>query len=196
VSYWKWAYPSSPPPWDIGRPQPAIVGLVRSGEIKPGRVLDVGCGTGNNAILLEKSGFTIVGIDIVPKAIQIARTRAIEQNTKVDFLVGSALELDLHSRKKEFDTVIDSGFFHTLSDKKRTVFAGQINRVLRKGGNYFMLCFSDKERSDWGPRRVSKNEINQTFSPMFRINYIRETRFGSRLNDKGAKAYITSAKVS
>lgn len=197
MSFWKWAYSSSPPPWDIGRPQPAFVELVSSGEIRPGRVLDVGCGTGNNAIFLVKSGYAVVGVDIVPEAIQIARNRATEQNAKVDFLVSIALELHSHFKEEEFDDVIDSGFFHTLSDEERQTFSSQINRVLRRGANYFMLCFSDKERGDWGPRRVSKNEIKQTFSPIFRINYIKETRFGTRWSDKGAKAYITSAtKVS
>ena len=196
MSFWDDAYLSSPP-WDTGHPQPAFVDLVRHGEIRLGRVLDVWCGMGNNAIFLEKSGFSVVGIDIVPSAIRLAKTKAIEQDAKVDFRVCNALELHLLFERGEFDNVIDSGFFHTLMDQERPVFARQINRVLRNSGNYFMLCFSDKE-PDWGgPRRVTKYEIKQTFSQMFRINYIRETFFANRIRTKGARAYITSAiKVS
>jgi hypothetical protein len=65
--------------------------------------------------------------------------------------------------------------------------------VLGDGGSYFMLCFSDKEREFSGPRRISKKEIEETFSSLFRINYIRDTIFGDTFHRKGARGYITYA---
>lgn len=191
MSFWENVYHATPP-WDVRHPQKAFMELFRNNEIKTGRILDVGCGTGDNAIFLASKGFTVIGIDIAPSAIRIAKSKAIEHNVKVDFQVLNSLELDLHFNKNEFDDIIDSGLFHTLTNKERPGFAKKIHYVLRNGGNYFMLCFSDKELGRIGPRRISKNEIIQIFSPLFRINYIHETIFESRIHTNGAKAYITS----
>lgn len=191
MSFWDDAYRITPP-WDIGRPQPAFVDLAHNSELNPGRVLDVGCGTGENAIFLAQIGFSVTGVDLVRDAIQAASAKITIRKVKVEFRVGSALALEFG--EGTFDNVIDSGLFHTFSDQERVVFALEIRRVLRKGGKYFMLCFSEKEPTDWGgPRRVTKREIEQTFSPQFKINYVRDSYFATRIHDKGGRAYLTSA---
>ena len=191
MSFWTDAYRTTPP-WDIEHPQPAFENIVLNGELKPGRVLDVGCGTGENAIFLAQNGFSATGIDLVQDAIRAARAKAAARKAKVEFQVGNALSMDFANSR--FDNVIDSGLFHTFSDDERTVYARAISRVLVKGGNYFMLCFSEKEPTGWGgPRRVTRREIERAFSPLFRINYTRDALFATRIHDKGGRAYLTSA---
>lgn len=191
MRFWNEVYQGSPP-WDIGRPQPAFQELVRQGELKRGTVLDVGCGTGENSLYLAQMGFVVVGIDIVPAAIRSAKAKAAERMIKAEFRAGNALALD--SKPGQFGNVIDSGLFHTFTDDARPIYAGEVKRVLRASGRYFMLCFSEKEPKDWGgPRRVTKQEIEDTFSKSFRINYIRETRFATKIHDDGGLAYLTSA---
>jgi ubiquinone/menaquinone biosynthesis C-methylase UbiE len=191
MDWWESVYKGSPP-WDIGAPQPEIVKLVENNKIEKGRVLDIGCGLADNSIFLAKRGFSVTCMDIVRLAIQKGKAKAREQGVKVDFRVGDALELDKHFGEEYFDVVIDSGLFHSLDDDERPLFAKQVRRVLVNGGRYFMLCFSDKEPGSEGPRRISKKEIQKTFSKMFRINYIKDTFFAARLHRKGAKAYLTS----
>lgn len=191
MSFWDDAYRATPP-WDIGRPQPAFVELVRNGELTPGGVLDVGCGTGENAIFLAQNGFLVTGIDLVRDAIRTAKAKAAERKVKVDFRVGNALSMELG--EDEFDNVVDSGLFHTFSDEERLVFAQETARVLRKGGSYFMMCFSEKEPTSWGgPRRVTRREIEQSFSHFFKINYIHDTLFATRIHKLGGMAYLTCA---
>ena len=180
------------PPWDIGAPQPEIVKLVENNEIRKGRVLDIGCGLADNSIFLAKRGFSVTCMDIVRLAIEKGEAKAREQGIKVDFRVGDALELDKYFGEEYFDAVIDSGLFHSLGDDERPLFANQVRRVLVNGGRYFMLCFSDKEPGSEGPRRISKKEIQKTFSKMFRINYIKDTFFAAKLHGKGARAYMAS----
>lgn len=188
---WEDAYRATPP-WDIGRPQPAFVKLVDAGELNSGVVLDVGCGTGENALYLAKIGFPVVGVDLSSRAIVTAKTKANERKLKVDFRVANALSLDF--KTGQFDNAIDSGLFHTLNDNDRLSFTREIARVLTTNGRYFMLCFSDKEPTNWGgPRRITKEEIEATFSPLFKINHIRDTFFATRIHNDGGRAYLTSA---
>jgi len=194
LSDWNQIYrASNGPPWDIGRPQPAFVSLVKNHEMAPpGTVLDVGCGTGENAIFYAQNKFTVSGLDLARAAIDQARSKAKERNVKVDFQEGNALALDF--KAGSFDYVTDSGLFHTFNDAQRPLFRDEVARVLKTKGVYFMMCFSDKEPTNWGgPRRVSKEEINKTFSSRFKINYIRDELFTTKIHDKGGRAYLTSA---
>lgn len=190
--YWNEAYKSRPP-WDIDYPQPAFQALINNGEIKPSKVLDIGCGRGENAIMLAKRGCDITGMDLVKDAISDAKVKAIERHVKANFVVGNVLHMDKLFMEEEFDIVIDSGLFHAMTDEERPIFARQVHRVLKKGGRYFMLCFSDKEPAGYGPRRVSKDEIEQTFTPLFKIIYIKDTTFDSRFGPASRKAYLLSA---
>ena len=188
---WEDAYKTRPP-WDIGRPQPAFVELVQAGELNEGRVLDVGCGTGENAFYLAERGFSVVGVDLSTRAIDAAKTKGSERKLKVDFRLANALSLDF--KNAYFDNAIDSGLFHTFNDNDRVVFAREIARVLKTDGRYFMLCFSDKEPTSWGgPRRVTREEIEATFSPLFNIDYIKDAYFATRIHKNGGRAYLTSA---
>ncbi len=192
IYHWDEAYQGSPP-WDIGYPQPAFAALVKDGEIKPGRALDIGCGTGENALLLAKSGCTVTGIDLVEAAINRARSKAKDRSLSADFIVGNVLSLDLLFSEGTFDIVIDSGLFHVMTDEERPAFAKQVHRVLKQGGNYFMMCFSDKDTGTQGPRRISKEEIKRTFSPLFKLSYIKDATFMSRIGNPGKSAYLLSA---
>jgi len=176
------------PPWDIGRPQKEIMRLAEAGEIQ-GSVLDVGCGTGENALYLAGLGYEVWGIDGAAAAIEKAQAKAAQRGLKANFLVADAL--DLQRLGRTFDTVIDTGLFHVFSDEERPLFAGSLATVLRPGGTYYMLCFSEREPGSWGPRRVTQAEVRATFSQGWRINAIREAAF--EVNQPGeARAWLSS----
>ena len=181
------------PPWDIGRPQAEFVRISHEGGII-GRVLDIGCGTGENAMFFADLDLEVWGLDGAPRAIQKAKKKALDRGIRVDFSVGNALHLK--KLKQQFDTITDCGLFHTFSDEDRKLFTKSLKAALKKSGTYFMLCFSDKEPSDWGgPRRVTKDEIRETFSSGWKINYIREARFSTLFNDEGGYAWLSSISL-
>jgi len=192
---WNEAYKGTPP-WDIGHSQSVFEALIKDGEITHGRALDIGCGRGDNAIMLAINGCDVTGIDLVEDAIKDAKAKAIRHNVKVNFVVGNVLQMDRLFIEAEFDTIIDSGLFHVMTDEERPVFARQIYRVLKPGGKYFMLSFSDKEPGDYGPRRISKAEIERTFTPLFNIIYIKDSAFDTGVKLSSIKAYLLLATRS
>ncbi|MGZ4932199.1 MAG: class I SAM-dependent methyltransferase [Halobacteriota archaeon] len=176
-------------PWDIGRPQRKIMQLEEEGEIT-GAVLDVGCGTGENALYLAARGHEVWGVDFTPRAIETARDKATQRHLSVTFLVQDVLYLDTLGRR--FDTVIDSGLFHALSDEERPYFARSVAIVLRRGGTYFMLCVSELQPGTYGPRRVTQAEIRETFARGWRVNYIKAARMENTRQPKGTPAWLSS----
>ena len=160
---------ATPPPWDIGRPQPAFAALAAEGRLG-GRVLDVGCGTGEHVLMAAQAGCEAVGIDISAVAIRLAEAKARERGTRARFEVGDARRLE--SPGEQFDTVLDCGLFHVLDDEDRQPFVESLGRVLRPGGQYDMLCFSDEEPPGWGPRRVTQAEIREAFARGWEVEAI------------------------
>jgi cyclopropane fatty-acyl-phospholipid synthase-like methyltransferase len=192
MAFFDTAYAGTPP-WDIGRPQPEIVRLAEAGEMRR-IVLDVGCGTGENALYLAGQGHSVVGIDLSPTAIEKAQRKAESrrQEEKARFVIGDALNLEeeLHMR---FDSTIDCGLFHTFSDEMRHVFTRSLSSILKPGSTYFMLCFSEREPEEWGgPRRITQKEIRDTFSKGWKINYIREARFETNWSQIEGRAWLAS----
>ncbi len=179
------------PPWDIGRPQPAIIRLAETGQIT-GWVLDIGCGTGENLLYLAERGFVAMGIDGAPTAIEKARAKAKGRGLNAQFEVADALNLSIPTR--QFDTVIDSGLFHVFSDEDRARFRDSLGRVIRLGGVYFLMCFSDQQPGDWGPRRVTQAEIRSTFSDGWRVDDIQPSAFETNLGP--AHAWLASISRS
>jgi 2-polyprenyl-3-methyl-5-hydroxy-6-metoxy-1,4-benzoquinol methylase len=177
------------PNWEIGRPQREFVALEEAGEIR-GDVLDVGCGTGENALFLAGRGHKVWGVDFVPRAIELARQKARERALPVTFLVQDALALEKIGRT--FDTVIDSGLFHALSDPERTRFVRNLAAVVRPGGTYFMLALSELEPGDYGPRRVTQKEIRAAFEDGWRIDWIRAAIFEGLKQPAGYRAWLSS----
>jgi len=180
-------YKGGAPPWDIGRPQKAFVELEKAGKIR-GEVLDVGCGTGENAIFLASKGYDVWGIDGSPTAVLAANAKAKERGSKAHFVHGSVL--DLGALETRFDTVIDCGLFHTLTDAHRVLFEQSLKDVLPVGGHYFLMCFSEHEPGDYGPRRVTKEDIRLSFAQGWKVRSIEAARFEHFLGGGFAHAWL------
>jgi SAM-dependent methyltransferase len=160
------------PPWEIGRPQKAF--LNAADEIS-GSVLEVGCGTGENALFFASRGHKVTGIDFLAEPIKRARQKCAERGLTATFLVMDALQL--HELPEVFDSAIDSGLFHVFSDEDRRRYVAGLASVLKHGGRMFLLCFSDAEPGDQGPRRISRQEIDDAFAQGWKVESIEPSRF-------------------
>ena len=179
-------------PWDIGRPQPALVD--RADQIT-GSILDAGCGTGDNALYFASGGHRVTGINFLAEPIARAKRKAAERGLSVNFLVMDALALK--ELPEVFDSAIDCGLFHVFGDDDRRRYVEGLATVVKPGGRLLLLCFSDEEPGTIGPRRVSKREIETAFARGWAIESIEPSRFEIRedipdlpFSPGGPKAWI------
>jgi cyclopropane fatty-acyl-phospholipid synthase-like methyltransferase len=149
--------------------------------------LDVGCGTGEHALMAAGLRLEAIGVDVAPAAIAIAERKARERGLTARFLVWNALELA--SLDDQFDTVLDCGLFHIFEDHDRPRFVDSLRAVVPPGGNYHMLCFSDRQPGDWGPRRVTQDEIRASFADGWRVDSIDSARIDITIDPNGALAW-------
>jgi SAM-dependent methyltransferase len=177
------------PPWDIGRAQPAFLALAEAGALG-GRVLDAGCGTGEQALMAAARGLDATGIDSTPIAIERAKAKAIARGLDVRFLVGDVLELA--SMGERFDTVLDAGCLHTFDDDECRVYVDNLRVTIPVGGRFFLLCFSDRQPGTAGPRRMTRDEIRATFADGWTVDAVEPAEFEINVEDRTARAWLAS----
>lgn len=188
---WNDRYASGEPlPWDTGTPDPVLVEMIESHAIVPGRALEVGCGTGTNAIYLADHGFDVVGVDISPLAVDNARAKAHGRCRfeTVDFLSEAA-------PGGPFQFVFDRGCFHTFDeDHERARFAQAVARALVEGGVWLSLIGSTEgPRRETGPPRRSARDIMNAIEPSLEIVQFRASEFG--VNEEPLKAWLCLSRT-
>jgi SAM-dependent methyltransferase len=193
---WDASYHQGPAPWDIGRPQPAIVRLASQGGFA-GAVLDAGCGTGENALHIARLGLTVLGVDVAETALAIAREKAatVGSTIKLEFVAADAFQLERLGRS--FKTVLDCGLFHTFDGEERPGYVASLARVTEPDGTLYVLCFSN-EGPDTGPHPVSQEELRTAFNPSngWSVAAIEPDRIQTRFHDHGAPAWFATIKRS
>jgi SAM-dependent methyltransferase len=179
-----------PAPWDLGRPQQAIVRLASRG-VFAGEVLDAGCGTGEHTLLVASLGLPVLGVDVAETALAMAREKAAARGLDAGFTTADALHLERLGRR--FDTVLDCGLFHSFEDEERSDYAASLASVLKPDGSLYVLCFSD-EGPDPGPHPVRRDELRAAFRPDHGWNVIaiEPERIESNYHANGVSAWLAT----
>lgn len=189
---WDASYHDAPPPWDIGRAQPAIVRLASEGGFA-GAVLDAGCGTGENALHVASLGFSVLGIDVAETALAMARKKAHDRGIQAEFAAADAFHLDRLGRV--FETVMDCGLFHTFDAEERPGYVASLASVTEHSGTLYVLCFSDVG-PDIGPHPIRQEELRAAFRAVngWNVAAIKPERIQTRIHDNGAPGWFVTIK--
>ncbi len=182
ISIFEEFYRSSTPPWVIGEPQPAIVELERAGLIK-GKVLDIGCGTGDNTILLTRLGYDVLGIDFAPRAVEQARRNAEAEGVGARFEVADAMNLGHEPR---YNTIVDSALFHIFDETDRPKYVASLHGACQPGGIVHVLALSDAGRG-FGPS-VSGEVIREAFADGWVLESLEPSTYGGIVTELHADA--------
>jgi len=169
-------------PWNRPEPPALLVELVDSGRVAPCKAIDLGCGAGNYAIYLASRGFSMTGVDISPRAIELARQNAAKKGVDCRFVAADLLgELDLSELGQGFDFAYDWELLHHVYPRQRKRYVANVSRLLSPGAKYCSVCFSEEDPQFGGVGKYratrlgthlyfsSEDELRELFSPHFDI---------------------------
>lgn len=183
---WNESYASGQLPWDTGQPEPLLIEFVTSGGVAPAPTLEIGAGTGTNAIWLAEHGFDVLGVDVSSLAVERANAKmegpALRcRFTALDFLAAPPLG-------GPFQFVFDRGCFHVFDEPdERQRFATQVAAALAPGGLWLSLIGSTEgPPREVGPPRRSASEVALAIEPVLEIIELRSAEFRGH----GAKAWF------
>jgi ubiquinone/menaquinone biosynthesis C-methylase UbiE len=166
------AYRRGKTPWDTGIPPPELVEVIEGpNALEPGRALDLGCGTGTNAMYLAQHGWTAVGVDFSSHAIESARRKA-DWVSGAMFVEGDVTRLSELGVDGPFDLLLDIGCFHTVVSNRRDAYVREAARVAKPGSLMMIFAFGPRLRLP-GTRRTRESEIRRRFDASFELERVR-----------------------
>jgi SAM-dependent methyltransferase len=176
---WEDRYKTGSTPWDVGRPDFNLIDMALQWPIPGGPALEIGCGTGSNAVWLAEHSFEVTGTDVSEKAIQMARERAADTGVTCVFLVKDFLNAKVPGAP--FSFAFDRGCFHSFdSDEERNRFSENVSLHLEKHGLWLSLIGSiDGGLRDIGPPQRSAEDIVTAVEPYFEILSLTSSHFDS-----------------
>jgi len=180
---WEVVYRETTPPWETGSPAGELVRVVHEGVLKPATTLELGCGTGANAVYLARRGFEVTAVDGSPTAIERARTRAEHQGALLRIVLGDVFEFARTAGT--FDLVFDAGFYHFMRRSDLSRLLDLLWRVTHPGSFYFTLAGATGETAEGGPPQVSEEEIRGELGRLFECVALRSFRFESPRRKEG-----------
>ena len=175
------------PPWETGAPAGELVRAVEQRLIKPCSVIELGCGTGADAVFLARRGFEVTAVDCSPMALERARNRARLAGAPVRFVLDDVLEFAPGAGP--FDLVYDAGFYHFIRGVDLSGFLDMLWRITVPGSLYLALIGSDEERAEGGPPQVSEHEIRFELTRLFDIVRLRRGKLESPNRPDGYLAW-------
>jgi SAM-dependent methyltransferase len=186
AQYWEDIYSQTKPealPWNLGKPDPDLVRLVNAGKIPVGQALDLGTGPGHDAVFLIQHRFDVIGLDISPTAVVLARENASNAGLFGFFQQGDVRQIPVEDRFIDFAN--DRGCLHAIPLEDHAKVVSEVHRVLRKGGLYLLRVFSEKEPPrEGGPHRFTRKEIEDLVKDKFRILEFWEGEFAGPMKPK------------
>ena len=183
VPDWDAVYRMGTPPWESGVPAPELVGLVEDGTIKPCRALEIGCGSGTDAVYLAKRRFEVTAVESSPIALERARARAEREDALLRLVLDDVFDFTKDSGPVDF--IYDRGFYHFVRHANLDLLLDMLWRITRPGSMCLVLAGNSDERTEDGPPRVSESDIRNELGRLFDFLHLKPFRFESPVRKQG-----------
>lgn len=174
---WNERYVTGDTPWEVGSPSPELQRVMKEYDIPRGRALEMGCGSGDNAIFLHRQGFQVTAFDLSELAVERARAKAVEAGVAADFLATSFAGLP--GFETPFSFIFDRGFYHIVRQQDAAEVVDRVLNLLAPGGLWLSLMGNANEQreNEHGPPQVKAKEICDEWEPGFELVHLREFHF-------------------
>ncbi|WP_417851914.1 methyltransferase domain-containing protein [Thalassoglobus sp.] len=172
---WDEKYATANTPWDSNLPSRELLNVLNQYAVSPGLAIELGCGTGTNAVALAKLGWQVTAVDCVPQALEMAKLKAEDAGVVVDWI-----EADVHNfgqGLESFDLVFDRGCYHCCRRVDLKGYMNTLRTVTQPGSQMLCLCGNPNENEQGGPPRVPEESVRKEFSDLFEINHLRAFHF-------------------
>lgn len=166
-------------PWDTGVTSPELIDYFDSLDNAPKQVLEIGCGTGTNAIWMTKKGSSVVATDISPTAISAAKKKQEEESLDIDFRVSDILK-EKPLGESSVDFAFDRGVYHVMEPDDRKTFIDVVANLLKPGGHWLCLAGNADDTSDpeeVGPPRLTAVELLSLAEAKFEVQSLGRSAF-------------------
>ena len=180
----EWRYWRGETPWDTHITPPEVIEFLEGA--RPGRALDLGCGTGTNAIALARRGWQVTGVDFAARAIRRARRSASQAGVEIDFRVGDVT--DLGDLVEPYDYVLDIGCLHALDGAGQESYAAGLARLVRLGGRYMLYA---RLPGSGEIRGLGPEEVGALFAPAFELS---RTEIGEERGGRAGWYWLTRVR--
>ncbi|MCE9544575.1 MAG: methyltransferase domain-containing protein [Planctomycetia bacterium] len=179
---WNERYATGHTPWDSGTPSVQMQQVIAEQQIAPQKTLEIGCGTGTNAVWLVQQGFDVTAVDLVPLAIERAKAKAAAAGVRVDFSAANLLDsaqVAALAGHGPYPFVFDRGVYHCLRQENGPAVLNALSQFTAPGSLYLQLAgnANDKSKAEQGPPRVAAEELLAELGPLFELVQMREFRF-------------------
>jgi len=187
VPDWDAQYRLSRPPWESGVAAGELVRVLDEGLLRPSTTLELGCGTGADAVCLAQHGFDVTAVESSPTALERARGRAQAQGALIQFVLDDVFEFGRTCGP--FELVYDAGFYHFMRQTDLERLLDLLWRVTRPGSYYFVLAGSTGETAEGGPPQVSEDDLRMELGRLFQFVHLRPCRMESPRRARGYLAW-------
>jgi SAM-dependent methyltransferase len=176
LEHWDNRYVQGDTPWDSGKPSAELVLVLDEERIAPCQAIDLGCGTGTNAIYLALRGFEVTAADISPTAIERCRKRTTAFDTRIRWLQADLLDPPANIGGP-YGFFFDRACYHVVRRVDVPAFFRTLERITAPGTRGLVLAGNAKEPMHPGPPTVTEEELRAEWGGLFEILWLREFRF-------------------
>ncbi len=173
---YEWAKTAAELPWSHEEPSLFLAEICR--ERKPGRALDMGCGSGTDSVYLAGQGWEVTALDFVPKALEYTQQRANAAGVRVTPVVADITEWQA---PHAYDLVLDHGLLHNMDPQRHAAYRERVMKLIGDDGELLLLhwhpLFPGQGNGKMGPRRVDREEILKFFAPDLQLRYFAREEF-------------------